>query len=446
MRYLAQADEVRAFKGLKTDEERALFVERFWARRDSAEATLANETRQVFWERVQQANQLFLDSHRPGWATDRGKIYVLNGPPTRIEDHPDLQTGRNHGGGVLRWIYEGRPSGRADMNPVVIVAFVRETTGEYRISYDPELSSVFFNELAVREGWNTGRDRFLELMGAPRATEMSVMLDLGRMQEVPSQARVLLERVETTASYATEPLQASLTRYAHPDRPGVVAVVTADVTGVGGVRPAAIARFTPHDATREPRMLGEDSFRLAEVAGQRVVQGRIVLDPGDYDLTLMVVDPQSAVTRMHRGTFRAALPGAALQLSDVTLALELAPVEYAALASHDEPFHVGAFRVVPRAAPELPAGEVVRVFYEIYGGAAPWRVEYRLEGREDDGRWTPLGRPAAGTQSTRSQGWDLPTSAAWPPGDYRILVDVRDAAGAAAAAEVPFRLAGAATP
>jgi GWxTD domain-containing protein len=440
--YIARAEEVRAFKDLRTDEERALFIERFWARRDSAGDTLANETRQAFWERVQRANTMFLDSHKPGWATDRGKIYVLHGPPTTIEDYPDLQSGgpSRAGTGVLRWIYEGRPGGRTDMNPVVIVAFAREPTGEYRISYDPQLSSVFFNELAVREGWDRGRNKFLELMGAPRATEMSVMLDLGRMQEVPPQARVLLERVETTASFATRPLQVSLSRYAHPDRRAVVAVITADVTDLGDPRPAAIARFAPHDATQATRMLGEDSFRLAEADGRRVVQGRIVLDPGDYDLTLMVVDPKTAATGMNRSTFHAALPESSLQLSDAILALELAPVDYAALASHDEPFHVGAFRVVPRPVPELIPGQAVRVFYEIYGGTPPWRIEYRLEGREADGRWTPLGKPSSDTQSARGQGWDLPTSDAWPAGEYRIQVNVRDSAQAEATAEVGFRI------
>jgi len=199
VRYLAEHKEAKVFKQLKTDGERAWFIERFWARRDPTPETLANEYRQMFWERVQYSNEIFLDSHRPGWLTDRGKIYILYGPPTKIEDHTNLDThgGPTTGRGLLRWIYEGRPGGRMDLDPVVIVPFVRQSSGEYRVSYDPKLSSIFFDALAVEEQWDRAIDKFNEIFGAPRATEMSVMLDLGRMQEVPPQAQILLARLSS---------------------------------------------------------------------------------------------------------------------------------------------------------------------------------------------------------------------------------------------------------
>ena len=92
IRYIAQREEIKIFKKLKTDADRSLFIQRFWARRDPSPETLTNESRQMFWERVQECNDLFLDSHKRGWATDRGKIYILYGPPTRVEDHHDLDT------------------------------------------------------------------------------------------------------------------------------------------------------------------------------------------------------------------------------------------------------------------------------------------------------------------------------------------------------------------
>jgi hypothetical protein len=187
-------------------------------------------------------------------------------------------------------------------------------------------------------------------------------------------------------------------------------------------------------------MLGEDSFRLAEVAGRRVTQGRILLEPGAYDLTLMVVDPSTAVTGIHRETFSAPAAGRDLRFSDIVLALEVAPVEYAALASHDEPYHVGPFRVVPLVGDALERGEPVRVFYELYGGQAPFQIEYQVEGREVDGRWVGLGRPSSDRQDSRSQGFELPTGDRWPTGEYRLRIGVTDSAGASITAAVPFRL------
>jgi GWxTD domain-containing protein len=428
---------------LKTDEERAFFIERFWARRDPSAQTLANEYRQLFWERVREANDLFLDSHRPGWLTDRGKIYILYGPPTRIEDHFDLDThsGPTAGRGLIRWHYEGRPGGRTDVDPVVIVPFVRETTGEYKVSYDPKLSSVFFDALAVEEQWDRAIDSFLEIFGAPRATEMSVMLDLGRMQEVPPQAQVLLERVETIESYRTHPIDVDVSRYVLPDLGGVVAVVTVDVGYIEqGTVPAIIARFSSHDATVQPRMLGEDSFRVVESGKRRIAQGRLVLDPGTYDITVLVADPATAATGMQRKTIQVPEPTDRLRLSDVVWAVELEPLEFASLASHDEPYLIGPFRVVPRIDEAFAKGDTLKLFYEVYGGTPPYRISYQLEGQDLDGTWVLLGRPATGEQSAAAQGWEVTTSPAWPEGEYRVRIEVEDSGERLVATHLPFRL------
>src|SRR5215510_2189231 len=77
VKYLAANEEIKQFKKLKSDDERAVFIEKFWARRDSDRDTLTNEYRQQFWQRVREANDLFLDSPGPGWSSDRGRIYIL---------------------------------------------------------------------------------------------------------------------------------------------------------------------------------------------------------------------------------------------------------------------------------------------------------------------------------------------------------------------------------
>ena len=46
----------------------------------------------MFWERVSEANGLFTDSSKPSWLTDRGKIHILYGPPTDIQEDIHLRT------------------------------------------------------------------------------------------------------------------------------------------------------------------------------------------------------------------------------------------------------------------------------------------------------------------------------------------------------------------
>jgi GWxTD domain-containing protein len=57
--YLISAEEIKEFKYQKTDGDRVAFIERFWRRRDPTPATLVNEYRQLFWNRVKEANEKF---------------------------------------------------------------------------------------------------------------------------------------------------------------------------------------------------------------------------------------------------------------------------------------------------------------------------------------------------------------------------------------------------
>lgn len=448
--YIAQGDELKIYKKLKSDPDRALFIERFWARRDPSPQTLTNEYRQLFWERVQEANTLFIDDSRPGWTTDRGKIHILYGPPQSIEEHWDLQTqsSSTSGHGLIRWVYEGRPGGRQDVAPTVIVPFVRQASGEYRLSYDPRLSSVFFDALKIEEYWDIQNrfDQYKELAGLPRATELSVMLDLGKMQEVPPHAQVILERIETTESYQTQPLDVAIHRYRHPEQGGMIAVVTVDVSEfTGAMVPAVIARFQPPDAAARPRMLGEDSFKVLEEGDRRLVQGRLLLDPGSYDVTVLAANPSTALTGMDRTRINIPAASDRLRLSEIAWANELEPVEVSALATHDEPFIVGSFRVVPRLDEAFNPGDVLHLFFEIYGGSPPYGISYQVEGQEVDGRWIQLGAPAQTLQSAAGQGWDLPTSTRWPLGHYRVRIEVEDAAQTLTSAFAEFELQGAIT-
>src|SRR5262249_30961734 len=97
--YIITDEERRAFKALKTDEERDQFIEQFWLRRDPDPDTPENEYKEQYYERIQYANEHYA-SGIPGWKTDRGRIYIMFGKPDEIESHPA-------GGPYERPSYEG---------------------------------------------------------------------------------------------------------------------------------------------------------------------------------------------------------------------------------------------------------------------------------------------------------------------------------------------------
>ncbi|RTQ49175.1 GWxTD domain-containing protein [Hymenobacter gummosus] len=59
-------------------------VDDFWLRVANNEQSIARILIRDFYGRVAAANRLFT-AHKPGWMTDRGLLYVVLGPPDRVE-------------------------------------------------------------------------------------------------------------------------------------------------------------------------------------------------------------------------------------------------------------------------------------------------------------------------------------------------------------------------
>jgi GWxTD domain-containing protein len=85
--YIITDDERKAFKQLSNDEERDKFIEAFWDRRNPNPDSEENEYKDEHYRRIEYANEHFA-AGVPGWKTDRGRIYIVYGPPDEIDSHP----------------------------------------------------------------------------------------------------------------------------------------------------------------------------------------------------------------------------------------------------------------------------------------------------------------------------------------------------------------------
>jgi len=85
--YIISDEERAAFERLQTDAERQHFVEQFWERRNPAPGSAENTYKEEHYRRIAYANSHFA-AGKPGWETDRGRIYIKYGPPDEIESHP----------------------------------------------------------------------------------------------------------------------------------------------------------------------------------------------------------------------------------------------------------------------------------------------------------------------------------------------------------------------
>jgi GWxTD domain-containing protein len=85
--YIISDEERKAFTSLSNDEERDAFIENFWLRRNPTPDSPENEFREEHYRRIAYANEHFA-AGKPGWKTDRGRIYISWGKPDNIESHP----------------------------------------------------------------------------------------------------------------------------------------------------------------------------------------------------------------------------------------------------------------------------------------------------------------------------------------------------------------------
>jgi GWxTD domain-containing protein len=150
VRYIISPEELSAFKQLSNDEERDQFIEQFWLRRDPTPDTPENEYKEEHYRRIAYANEHFAAGVQ-GWRTDRGRTYIMWGPPDQIESHPS-------GGSYERTIEEG--GGETSTYPFenwryrylegigteVNLEFVDKCMcGEYHLTIDPNEKDALLN-------------------------------------------------------------------------------------------------------------------------------------------------------------------------------------------------------------------------------------------------------------------------------------------------------------
>ncbi len=190
-------EERAAFKQLSNNEERDQFIEQFWLRRDPTPDTVENEFKEEHYRRIAYANEHFA-SGIPGWKSDRGRIYIVFGPPDNIESHPAgglYQRPPEEGGGTTNtypfevWNYRYLEG----IGQNIDIEFVDPTmSGEYHMTMDrsekdallhtPNAGLTFYEEM----GLTTKAQRFngngIEQLGLGPYTNLNANKQFDRLE------------------------------------------------------------------------------------------------------------------------------------------------------------------------------------------------------------------------------------------------------------------------
>lgn len=153
--YIITSKERSAFLQLENDRQRDLFIREFWRHRDPSVGTARNEFREEHYRRLAIADRLFgRGTSKPGWKTDRGRIFILLGPPINRQhfDSPDIYP-------IELWYYQGSQS--SSLEPFFHILFYKKYGSGDFILYDPLRDGA--NVLSPETSdipWDPGRPRF----------------------------------------------------------------------------------------------------------------------------------------------------------------------------------------------------------------------------------------------------------------------------------------------
>ena len=426
--YLLTFEEERAYKRLKEKDDRRAFIEAFWARRDPTPWTLHNELRKEFWKRVEDTNRLFNESVKPGWKTEKGKLYILFGPPKDFHTY-EKSVGKRRD---FAWRYDAR-----DMPPEVVE--VVQTTLNPPIN-----ASDSFGDTVLRPPQSPTFENFLNRLLEERLRAG----DLAKLMRLPITHSQLDEIVTTSEYYNSLPVQSSYDFY-RSEGDATFSTLTLSLptrllplvppsksNGESLILYAKMIReqapsITYSFTNRIEATTGDDIDKVID-DGALVFQAKGDLLPGRYRFYVGLELSQTGQVSFFRDIVPVpAMVSKDLMLSSVTLIsrFDEAPEGY---DDRKIPFILGPHKVVPRPGHVFRNGQTLGVYYEIYNAhphpktnSADLNIEYQFRWLDQD-HWVRISSPFVLKEvSAPVQRWSFPLSH-WPEAEYRLDVTVED--------------------
>ncbi len=469
VKWILTPPEREAYRALATDEEKLGFIELFWARRDPDPATAENEFRREYLERYAFVMNR-LSAGRPGWSTDRGRLYLILGPPHAVQQNPMGRFGLERPSEI--WTYNNLDI--PGFPPSFDFEFVDfNGTGNFELVQDIDTSAAVWNQFgtvnnaldAIAQRRQvigevdpaTGMDRYRDVDGTRQVMrEFDLQQRVDEVMKTPERtlpplrtevaARAAFGNLAVTAAggavwgegeSARVPIQLAVPyrelthreegERVHYEVDYVIVVSREDGSEVDRVDDELTLAFEP-----------EESKKLAEV--RLSIEEVLEAPPGSYRVVAYIRDRN----RNRIGNAELPLevperPEGGLSLSSVFLAAEMLPGN----ADSPRPFQFGSVRLIPAAANVFRREDTLKLYVEAYGatksedGRKRLRVDFFVmrDGRLALGVPASFLRPDVDPVGVTGQ---IPLRKC-EPGEYAIRVRVTDENnGARAESEAKF--------
>lgn len=475
--YIITDDERAVFEKLTTDEERDQFIEQFWQRRDKTPETAENEYKIEHYRRILYANEKYT-AGIPGWKTDRGRIYIMFGPPDRYESTPQggsyVRTPKEGGGQTSvapfeRWEYrhidgigddielefvDDRGGGLYELtfdnqrkDDLLQLGFMGPTLDEieaYQLlgvqhkmdrvagrRYAGDLSSDY----RTQAGHETAKDSpfaKLQLSASLNKPPVIKFKDLEAVigtrvtyNSVPVKYTADLVRISDTQIMVPVTLEVPNSALTYQSMYGIHTgklEVYGQVTTLARRRMAVFEDEVARDFTEENYQAG--------LLASSLFQKQLVLAPGLYKLEMVVKDMTSGkMTLLEQRLEVPSYPDGQLALSSVVLARSIQKSDN----PKETAFTFGSLKVIPSADHMFRQDEEMGFYFQVYGlqsdassGKPKAKVEFALTPKgQEPSMWrnaSDLLMPF-GTHATVAR---IGSLSAFKPGDYELRIRVTD--------------------
>lgn len=149
--YIISENEKDVFRSLRNDAERDNFIKMFWKRRDPTPETPVNEFREEHYRRIAFANDTYFEG-KAGWRSDRGRVYIMFGPPDFFETNPGGGRGFLFGAQAPTaefpsevWTYREIPGLKTQDSRVDFTFVNYYAAGSYQLTDNPALANALRN-------------------------------------------------------------------------------------------------------------------------------------------------------------------------------------------------------------------------------------------------------------------------------------------------------------
>lgn len=427
--YIISAEERQAFNRLGTDEEREQFIEQFWRRRDPTPDTEENEFREEHYRRIAYANERYA-SGMPGWRTDRGRIYIMYGPPDEIESHPSggsYQRPAGQGGGQTSTFpfEEWRYRYLEGIGTNIIVEFVDPImTGEYRMTMDP-------NDKDALQHVPGHQPPVTAQVSSNQFDRLKLFADLERPPSV--KFKDLEAVINSRVTFNVLPMKVRQDFFRITDS-SVLTNITVQFdnkdlqfANKDGVRTSTVNLFGRITTlTRRAVNTFERTLETTSPESGAIFQESIPLPPGSYRLNLIAKDTVSGNLQNYETLLIVPRfePGR-LALSSLVIADSIEPLPTRSTAAGQ--FAIGSLKVRPRMDATFRRSETLAFYAQAYNPSSTARVECEIlrEGGEQVRTFSEALPATAVTQAVIRKSIGLDGMA---PGHYSVKVTIVDAA------------------